>query len=104
MPEPLKRYFAQQQMANRAHYDRIFSQLRERYAPLQPELPNIQAPTLLLRGDRDRVLDVSSIAVMEPLPKMPSVVVMKNCGHVPKLERPAETARHFREFLHAGRG
>lgn len=104
MPESLKRHFAEQSMANRDHYDRIFAQLREHYVPLEPELPKIQVPTLLLWGDQDRVLDVSSIEVMKPLLRQPSVVIMKACGHVPMLERPAETAQHYQDFLSASRG
>lgn len=104
MPESLKRHFAEQSMANREHYDRIFAQLRAQYVPLEPELPKIQAPTLLLWGDQDRVLDVSSIEVMKPLLKKPSVVIMKDCGHVPMLERPEETAQHYQSFLDANRG
>ncbi|WP_289535376.1 alpha/beta hydrolase [Pseudomonas sp. SO81] len=104
IPGPLKRHFAEQSMANRAHYDQVFAQLREHYVPLEPELPKIQVPTLLLWGDQDRVLDVSSIEVMKPLLKQPSVVIMQNCGHVPMLERPAETARHYQDFLDAVRG
>ncbi|MDD0841327.1 alpha/beta fold hydrolase [Pseudomonas sp. Gutcm_11s] len=104
MPESLKRHFAAQSMANRVHYDQIFSQLRENYVPLEPELPKIQAPTLLLWGDRDRVLDISSIEVMKPLLQKPSVVIMKDCGHVPMLERPEETAQHYQDFLDANRG
>ena len=34
------------------------------------------------------MLDVSSIEVMRPLLKRPSVVIMENCGHVPMVERP----------------
>lgn len=104
LPESLKRHFAEQSMANRAHYDQIFAQLRAQYVPLEPELPKIQAPTLLLWGDQDRVLDVSSIEVMKPLLKQPSVVIMKDCGHVPMLERPEETAQHYQAFLDANRG
>lgn len=104
MPGPLKKHFAEQSMASRDHLDRIFAQLRERYVPLEPELPNIQVPTLLLWGDQDRVLDVSSIEVMKPLLKKPSVVIMQQCGHVPMLERPDETARHYQDFLNANRG
>lgn len=99
MPDALKRHFAEQSMANRTHYDQIFTQLRDRYVPLEPELPKIQAPTLVLWGDQDRVLDVSSIEVMKPLLKKPTVVVMKDCGHAPMLERPDETAQHYQTFL-----
>jgi len=99
LPESLKRYFAEQSVANREHYDRVFAQLRSDYVPLEPELPKIKAPTLLLWGDQDRVLDVSSIEVMKPLLQRPSVVVMKDCGHAPMIERPEETARHYQAFL-----
>lgn len=99
MPGSLKRYLAEQSMANREHYGQVFQHLVERYVPLEPELPKITAPVLLLWGDRDRVLDVSSIEVMKPLLNKPSVVVMKDCGHVPMIERPAETAAHYQAFL-----
>lgn len=101
LPDALKQHFAEQAMANSAHYDKIFAQLRERYVPLEPELPKITAPTLLLWGDRDRVLDVSSIEVMQPLLRKSSVVIMKDCGHAPMIERPEETAKHYQDFLDA---
>lgn len=101
IPASLKKHFAEQSMANSTHYDTIFAQLRDRYVPLEPELPKIQAPTLLLWGEQDRVLDVSSIDVMKPLLKKPSVVIMKDCGHAPMIERPEETAQHYQAFLDA---
>ncbi|MBC9250152.1 alpha/beta hydrolase [Pseudomonas alcaligenes] len=104
LPAALKQHFAEQSLANRDHYDQIFAQLREHYVALEPELPKIQAPTLLLWGDQDRVLDVSSIEVMKPLLKNPSVVIMKQCGHAPMIERPEETAQHYLNFLGARQG
>lgn len=104
LPEPLQQHFAQQAMANSALYEKIFSHLVERYIPLEPELPKIQAPTLLLWGDQDRALHVSSIEVMRPLLKKPSVVIMKDCGHVPMIERPEETAMHYQAFLDQSEG
>lgn len=99
LPDSLKRHFAEQSAANQEHYARIFTQLRSDYVPLEPELGKIQVPTLLLWGERDRVLDVSSIEVMQPLLKQPSVVVMKDVGHAPMIERPQETAQHYQAFL-----
>ncbi|HLD68533.1 MAG TPA: alpha/beta hydrolase [Pseudomonas sp.] len=104
LPETLQQHFAQQAMTNSALYEKIFSHLVERYIPLEPELPKIEAPTLLLWGDQDRVLHVSSIEVMRPLLKKPSVVIMKDCGHVPMLERPEETASHYQAFLDQNKG
>lgn len=99
LPTVLKDYLAEQAIAQRDHYEMIFDHLRNRYIPLEPELPKIQAPTLLLWGDKDKVLDVSSIQVMQPLLRKPSVVIMENCGHAPMIERPEETAHHYQAFL-----
>ncbi|MDU9397806.1 alpha/beta hydrolase [Pseudomonas sp. zfem003] len=99
LPAPLKRYLADRAIANQVHYEVVFQQLVQRYIPLEPELPKIKAPTLLLWGDKDRVLDVSSLDVMKPLIPHASTVVMKDCGHAPMIERPAETARHYQAFL-----
>lgn len=99
LPESLKRYLGERAMANAVHHDQVFQQLVERYIPLEPELPRIQAPTLLLWGRQDRVLDVSSIDVMQPLLQKPSVMIMDNVGHAPMLERPQESALLYRHFL-----
>ncbi|AXO61973.1 alpha/beta fold hydrolase [Pseudomonas sp. phDV1] len=99
LPESLKRYLGERAMAKATHYDQVFKQLVERAIPLEPELAKIQAPTLLLWGRQDRVLDVSSIEVMQPLLRKPSVVIMDNVGHAPMLERPEESALLYRRFL-----
>lgn len=99
LPESLKDHLARLAITNRAHYERVFQQLVERYIPLEPELPKILAPTLLLWGEQDRVLDSSSIQVMGPLLKQSTTVLMPGVGHAPMLERPEESALHYRLFL-----
>lgn len=99
LPSRLQDYLAERSLERSAFNAMVFQQLRERYIPLEPELPKITAPTLLLWGDRDRVLDVSSIDVMKPLLKKPSVAILRDCGHVPMIERPEETARLYLDFL-----
>ena len=58
-------------------------------------------PTLIIWGDEDRALHVSSIEVMQPLLRKPSVTIMADTGHAPMIERPQETAEHYRAFLQA---
>jgi pimeloyl-ACP methyl ester carboxylesterase len=36
---------------------------------------------------------------MRPLLPQAEVVIMKDTGHIPMLERPAETAMHYLRFL-----
>lgn len=99
LPGSLKQYLAERAMASHDFNQKIFNQLRERYIPLETELAKIQVPTLLLWGDQDQILDVSSIKVMQPLLKQPTVVIMQACGHLPMIERPEETAEHYQTFL-----
>jgi pimeloyl-ACP methyl ester carboxylesterase len=60
---------------------------------------DIESPVLILWGEYDRVLDVSSVEVMRPLVPQAEVVIMKDTGHVPMIERPAETAAHYLRFV-----
>lgn len=99
VPAPLKQYFAERAIANHDFNQKIFAQLMSPLLALEPELGSIQAPTLLLWGDQDRLLDVSSIEVMKPLLKQSSTVILQDCGHVPMVERPEETAGYYLDFL-----
>ncbi|HXH04024.1 MAG TPA: alpha/beta fold hydrolase [Candidatus Competibacteraceae bacterium] len=103
MPRLLQRGYIHQLLREREYQRRMFQFMINGYVALEPLLPEIKAPTLILWGDSDRVLDVSSVEVMRPLLRHSQVVIMQHCGHVPMLERPAETARHYLAFLAAQR-
>lgn len=99
MPSSVKRYFAARAVANRPFNDKVFGDLRREPFPLQRRLGRIKAPTLVLWGDTDRIIDISAVKVFRRGLRDERVVVMKDCGHVPMIERPEETARHYRAFL-----
>lgn len=65
-------------------------------------LPEIAVPTLVLWGDKDRLLNVANAAEFTALMPDARAVIMAGIGHAPMLEDPAESARIYREFL-AGR-
>ncbi len=100
IPWPAKSVLAERAFENAAFNSYIFDALRdERKVPLEPLLPDIDQPALIIWGEFDRVLDVSSIEVMTPLLPQAKVVVMPDTGHIPMLERPAGTAAHYLAFL-----
>lgn len=99
LPTKVKQHMASKGVASSALNEQIFDHLINRYIPLEPKLAKIQAPTLILWGEQDRALHVSSVEVMRPLLRKPTVVIMKDCGHLPMIERPAETAMHYQAFL-----
>ncbi len=100
IPWPARRALAKQTFEYAAFNQTIFDTYKDdRSTGLEPILPEIAAPVLILWGEYDRVLDVSSVDVMRPLLPRAEVVIMRDTGHIPMLERPAETARHFRAFV-----
>lgn len=102
LPWPAKDVLAQKSFQHSGFNRRIFEQYKDdRSAGLEPLLSDIRQPVLIIWGEYDRVLDVSSIDVMRPLLPQASVIVMEDTGHLPMLERPEETAAHYLEFLRA---
>lgn len=62
-------------------------------------LSAIAAPTLVLWGDSDQILDVTCVdAFTEQIPHA-KAMVMPEVGHLPMLEKPRETALVLQAFL-----
>ncbi len=99
MPGSVKAYFAERAVANRPFNEMIFSHLRKEPFPLARQMRNIKAPTLILWGDTDRIIDPSSVDVLRKGIRGSRVAIMEKCGHVPMVERPEETATIYRDFL-----
>jgi pimeloyl-ACP methyl ester carboxylesterase len=68
---------------------------------LRDELGAVRAPTLLVWGERDRLVPVRNAeAWAEALPDA-RVELVPRAGHVPMVERPDELSRLLRNFLAA---
>jgi abhydrolase domain-containing protein 6 len=99
LPYPLKKVFIQTALANRKFYEKERKEIFPDLYSLEKELPNIKAQTLILWGDQDKVLDVSSVPVFEKGLRNHRTVIIKDCGHVPMLEKPQEAARQYIDFI-----
>lgn len=111
-----------QRISINAYHDRTFASLdAQRCAALHLEMPGwsealiaftksggygyfgdklsgIQQDSLILWGDRDRILgtqDAEKFASVLPKSKL---IWIQECGHVPHLEKPQITAQHILEF------
>jgi pimeloyl-ACP methyl ester carboxylesterase len=69
---------------------------------LTPILPVIQAPTLILWGDRDQEVSRSAMEAMATQIPQSRLVVFAGAGHFPFLDAPEEFCRTLREFLAGG--
>lgn len=93
------RYLARKSVESRSFNEKIAGQLAAKYVPLEPLLPAIQQATFVLWGDHDRVIDVSSATVFAGALPDVELEIMKDVGHLPMIERPAESAAYYAEFL-----
>ncbi|HEY2345374.1 MAG TPA: alpha/beta fold hydrolase [Xanthomonadaceae bacterium] len=66
---------------------------------LQQELAAIRAPTLLLWGREDRVIDPSAVAIFESGLRDYRTSLLNACGHMPMMEHARETATALKDFL-----
>lgn len=101
IPSPVKRYLAAQSIRHRAFNEKIMSDYRNNPFPLESRLKELSMPVLILWGDSDRLIDVSAAGIFAAGIKNSTTVVMKECGHLPMVERPAEAADIYLKFLDA---
>ena len=67
--------------------------------PLNERLPEVAAPTLILWGRHDRLIDVSCVDVLADGIPRAEQVIFEDVGHVPMIEKPKKTAAAHRPFL-----
>ena len=72
--------------------------------PIRDRLGDIACPTLVVWGDRDRLVPVADADEFERLIDDARKVVYRDTGHVPMLERPGRFNADLRAFLEEGAG
>jgi abhydrolase domain-containing protein 6 len=81
-------------------HSKIFDQLLDQGEDyrLEPHLPRITAPTLLVWGDHDSVVPLAVMDRFAELIPHAEKIVMTNIGHVPQMETPQQVARNYLQF------
>jgi abhydrolase domain-containing protein 6 len=62
-------------------------------------LKDLHMPVLIMWGDKDRIVHVSAATVFQKGIPQAQTVIFKDCGHMPMVEIPKETARAYASFL-----
>tara|TARA_B100000676_G_scaffold289755_1_gene322570 strand:+ start:546 stop:1487 length:942 start_codon:yes stop_codon:yes gene_type:complete len=60
---------------------------------------NVTMPALIMWGEKDRVLDVSSVAEFKKVIPQAEVKIYPDLGHVPMLEDPSASAETITQFV-----
>jgi len=79
-------------------HTRIFNDLVGTPFALEDVVAGLETPTLLVWGDRDRVLDVSGAEILHRALPRSQLVILPGIGHLPMLEAPRRTAADSRAF------
>lgn len=86
-------------------YEKIFSDIGfTGFEPLTKELPQIKVPVMVAWGQDDRVLDVSSVQVIEAILPNARISILPNVGHMPMMEIPNQSAELFANFVEDNSG
>jgi abhydrolase domain-containing protein 6 len=99
IPGPFIKVLAARAISQREFNEKIVNDIRTEHLLLDPFLPLIQAPVLIIWGDTDNILDVSGVSILEKNLKTYKTVIMKDTGHAPMLEKSGETNKSYMDFL-----
>jgi pimeloyl-ACP methyl ester carboxylesterase len=84
---------------NRQFYEKEAKEFAPDVYSLEKDLPNIKASALILWGDQDKIIDISSVPVFEKGLKNHKTIIIRDCGHLPMMEKPQETATQYIDFI-----
>ncbi|HEV7523303.1 MAG TPA: alpha/beta hydrolase [Candidatus Angelobacter sp.] len=85
-PKAVVRYLGNHAVRNSAKSAQIFAEMQVNDPPLAELLPKINAPSLIVWGDQDRVLHVSCADLFRQGIKNSELMVIPGSGHMPMIE------------------
>lgn len=93
IPELLLDHFAEEAARSYAFSKKIKDDLAAKPAPIVDRIASLAPPTLVVWGDKDGVLDPSAVPLWRARVPGGLVVVMRETGHGPQIERPEEACQ-----------
>ncbi len=99
IPAPIRRHMAEEFMARADMNAKIMDDLLLDSPDLTPHLHEVEAQTLLLWGDRDRLIDISAGHVYHQRLPRAKMVILHGIGHCPQYECPARTGDYVLRFV-----
>lgn len=97
-PKAVLRHLADHAIRNSAKSSKIFAEMQTNDPPLAELLPKIEAPALIVWGDQDRVLHVSSADLFRQGIRNSELMVIRGSGHMPLVENAGACAKAWLNF------
>ncbi len=104
VPWPILDVMEEKAIANRPVNEVIFAAIRDSgFEPdFRREITRIQAPTLIVWGREDRVIDFRNGELFAQAIPNARLVVLDGIGHAPMIEAPERSGALFRELVQTG--
>lgn len=101
IPDTVKHLRARDAVDHRDFFLKMWPQIcgGERAHLLDLLLPEIRRKTLVIQGAKSKVTHPATAAIIANMVRGALVVEIPDCGHLPAVEKPEETARHFLRFV-----
>ncbi len=100
IPMAIATTWAQEEAARANDNERIWNEVTSSKVPMLEALASeISQPTLLLWCREDQIFHVSGREVLRHILRDSRVAEVTNCGHVPMLDKPSESAEEYGKFL-----
>jgi pimeloyl-ACP methyl ester carboxylesterase len=93
------RYLADHAIRNSTKSAQIFAEMQTNDPTLAERLPKIETPALIVWGDQDRVLHVSSADLFRRGIKNSEVMIIPGSGHMPLVENARQCANAWLAFV-----
>ncbi|MEI8297778.1 MAG: alpha/beta hydrolase [Pseudomonadota bacterium] len=99
LPPALRRSLALRAIRDQPLHERIFQEIGTQSPPLDRLCPAITAPTLIVWGRQDRILNPGVAAHMQALFPHSRCVLLEGIGHMPMVECPRRVAADYIAFV-----
>lgn len=99
LPWPAKNVYARRAVADAPLKRKIWKDIWSTNENAENLLPELKLPVIIIWGNRDRITHVSTVEVLERYLPNSKTVIFPDCGHMPMLERPEETAHAYTNYL-----
>jgi pimeloyl-ACP methyl ester carboxylesterase len=99
VPDPIAEHLAYERATRHEAHTELYAGWNEQRHTIQPNLPRVAAPTLVIHGELDRCVDLSSAhAIAQHVPRS-ELMVLPGIGHVPQIEAPKAVALAVTRFF-----
>ena len=100
VPRPVARTWSAKEVAHAEVNQLIWDAVQNsETSPLEAIAPNLTQPSLVVWCKEDRIFHISGAEVLDRALPDNTLIVADKCGHLPMLDRAAETGSNLRDFL-----